>query len=140
MRLLQISRESDGQSIALNVGEGFEIHLVERRMAGRRWHLASNGEPVCKLLEDVVEAAATGAPEGGCKHVIAMIWKVRNPSVSSHLTCRHDGSPVIERLYEHAHIASAYAICKRGPAALAPSRPQAIASGLFVEQKPCQFE
>jgi predicted secreted protein len=62
MRMLQISQESDGQSIALNVGETLEIHLIERRMTGRRWRLASSGEPVCKLVEDTVEAAA--APLG----------------------------------------------------------------------------
>ena len=52
----QVLDDDDGSEITLHVGEKLDVSLTERRTAGYRWRVASDGGPVCEILEDVFGA------------------------------------------------------------------------------------
>ena len=53
--MLQFDASSHGSEIELKTGEKFEIVLRENPTTGFRWHLVSNGEPACTLLDNSFE-------------------------------------------------------------------------------------
>jgi inhibitor of cysteine peptidase len=53
--MLQFDASSNGSEREVKTGEKFEIVLRENPTTGFRWHLVSNGEPACTLLDNSFE-------------------------------------------------------------------------------------
>jgi inhibitor of cysteine peptidase len=56
--MLQLDEKSDGQEVALHVGQTLQISLPENRTAGYRWILRSVQQDTYALVGDSYEGAA----------------------------------------------------------------------------------
>jgi inhibitor of cysteine peptidase len=69
---LHVSEESDGQEIALVVGETLTLTLLENPTTGYLWRLIKDGSPVCELLRDTFEPGKDTPGSPGAHH-----WQFR---------------------------------------------------------------
>lgn len=63
--MLKLDESSNGQEIALPLGQEFEICLAENPTTGFQWHFESRGELACLLLDNFFEAAVDQPGKGG---------------------------------------------------------------------------
>ena len=63
--MLQFNEEADRSKIYLHVGQNFKVILHENPTTGFRWNPISNGEPVCKLLDDSFDLDGDTSGSGG---------------------------------------------------------------------------
>lgn len=70
--MFQCDEHADGSTVDLAVGELLELQLAENPTTGFRWHLLTDGRPVCERVDDRF-AAPSGPPGHGGTHV----WQFR---------------------------------------------------------------
>ena len=67
-----VDENSNGAIVELTVGEVLEIQLAENRTTGFRWHVQTDGTPVCQPVDDRFESPS-GPPGRGGTHT----WQFR---------------------------------------------------------------